>query len=140
MYNVAIIGASEKDLNWLRDKIFCYGKEKNIDFCVTRYKSGKDFLTAYDYSVDMIFLDVKLPDLNGMEVAQKLRFVDYRVPVVLMDDSDEYVIEGYSVNATDFIIFPADKECLKGTMSRLVRKADEVNRSMPNRLRKILIY
>ena len=86
MYNVAIIGASEKDLNWLRDKIFCYGKEKNIDFCVTRYKSGKDFLTAYDYSVDMIFLDVKLPDLNGMEVAQKLRFVDYRVPVVLMDD------------------------------------------------------
>ena len=50
------------------------------------------------------------------------------------------MIEGYSVNATDFIIFPADKECFKGAMSRLVSKADEVNRSMPNRLRKILIY
>lgn len=52
---------------------------------------------------DVIFLDIQMPLINGMEFA---RFVDERTRIIFTTAFKEYALEGYSVNALDYLLKP----------------------------------
>ena len=54
-------------------------------------------------SVDLIFLDIQMPDLNGLEFS---RMVSERTRIVFVTAFEQYALEGYRVNALDYLLKP----------------------------------
>ena len=75
---------------------------------------------------DVVLLDIRLPDMSGLDVFQELRRMDARVPVILMTAyaKAETAIEAISRGAFDYLLKPLELDTLK----RLVEKAVESSR------------
>ncbi|MCH5351449.1 MAG: response regulator transcription factor [Clostridiales bacterium] len=73
---------------------------------VVSYQSGEEFLHAYDKAFDLVFLDIELPDKDGMTVAREIREIDKSVLIIFVTNLAQYAINGYDVSAFDFIIKP----------------------------------
>lgn len=90
----------------LRQYLKRYGEEEKCDFSVVSYQSGEKFLKEYDFNTDIILMDIELPKANGMETVRKLRKKDSKVVVIFVTNLAQYAVEGYSVDAFDFIVKP----------------------------------
>lgn len=54
--------------------------------------------------IDLAFLDIQMPDLNGLELA---RLLPERTAVVFVTAYEQYAVEGFKVDATDYLLKPA---------------------------------
>ncbi len=65
---------------------------------------------------DIIFLDIIMPLLNGMDTAREIRDRDKAVKIIFLTSSPEFALESYSVKATDYIVKPVQYQRLKEVM------------------------
>ena len=56
-----------------------------------------------DEEVDLLFLDIQMPELNGLEFS---KMVDSRTRIVFTTAFGQYAIDGYRVNALDYLLKP----------------------------------
>lgn len=106
MVRVAIVDDEEICRNQEKELIERYGRECGEKFEVTLFENGIDFITDYLAVFDIVFLDIEMPLLNGMDTARKLRALDDKVCIVFITHMAKYAIEGYAVNAIDFVVKP----------------------------------
>lgn len=83
-----------------------YGEERHVDFDMVRYKNTSLFLSNYNNSADLIFMDIMLPDGDGMSAIAKIRERDAEVTVIFVTNMSQYAVKGYEVRALDFIVKP----------------------------------
>ncbi len=77
-------------------------------------------------SPDIVFMDVQMPGLNGLEVVRELVAAGDRLPhVVFATAYDQYAVEAFEVNAADYLLKPVEKKRL----GRSIERAREVLRS-----------
>ena len=83
--------------------------------------SGADALRALDGApVDVLFCDIKMPGLNGIELARVLaRFTD-RPQVVFVTAYDAHAVEAFEVRATDYVMKPVRAARLSEAVRRVV--------------------
>ncbi len=82
-----------------------YGSENGERFAVTRYRDAASFFAAYK-SADIVFMDIDMPGLNGMDAAKLLREKDNDVIIIFVTNMMQMAIKGYEVRAFDFIVKP----------------------------------
>jgi DNA-binding LytR/AlgR family response regulator len=70
---------------------------------------------------DFMFLDIQMPELNGVEVARR---VGTRAHVVFVTAYDQYAIQAFETGAIDYILKPATDERLAMTIERLKAKLE----------------
>lgn len=75
-----------------------------------------------ELSPDVVFLDIQMPGLSGLEVAAQLE-PGTAPRVVFVTAFDEHAIKAFELNATDYLLKPYDKDRLRKTLERL-RGAD----------------
>jgi len=76
---------------------------------------GKDALEIFNhYKPDWVFLDINMPDINGLQLLKKMREIDADVKAIIItgknDDSTEN--EAQAIGASDYLIKPIDLEGL----------------------------
>lgn len=107
MINIAICDDETEIIKQIAGIICCYMKEKNYQYHIDEYTSGKDILKKQEKlsDYDLIFLDVEMPEINGLEVAVKIR-EKYAPKVALAYISAyiNYAIESYKVKAFRYIL------------------------------------
>jgi two-component system, OmpR family, response regulator len=84
-----------------------------VDFEVRVAETGNGALVAIEeFDPDLVVLDVMLPDLDGFEVARRLRSTGRRVPVLFLTARDalEDRISGLSAGADDYVTKPFSLE------------------------------
>ena len=106
MIKVAIVEDDIKQSRLLAGFIERYGKEHKLDFSITDFDKANDFYKAADKDFDIVFLDIELPDGNGMEIAEKLRENDKKAIIIFVTNLAQYAVKGYKVRAFDFIVKP----------------------------------
>ena len=106
MIRIAIVDDDEKCRVQEQEFIERYGRGCDEKFEVTLFKSGMDFITGYVAVFDVVFLDIEMPLLDGMATARKLRKLDDKICIVFITHMAKYAIEGYAVNAIDFVVKP----------------------------------
>lgn len=74
--------------------------------------SGESFLFAWedDRAFDLLILDIEMGQLNGMELAAKIRCQDEDIPILFVTGYDRYMAQGYEVSALHYLIKPLHKE------------------------------
>lgn len=122
MYRIAIVEDQLVDVQRFRTALERYAEEKQIGLPCKHYKSAEIFLEQYEHQFDIIFMDIRLPGMNGMEAARKLREIDRTVLLVFLTSLAQYAVEGYEVEAIDYIIKPITYSALRLKMPRLLRR------------------
>lgn len=105
MISVAVVEDQEKDRNEMSKALSEYQHLHNVVFEVKYFKDGLDFLGDKNF-FDMVFLDIELPYMNGIKVAKKYRENNKNSILIFVTNMGKLAIQGYEVDATDFIVKP----------------------------------
>ncbi|HEY8391094.1 MAG TPA: LytTR family DNA-binding domain-containing protein [Clostridia bacterium] len=105
-YRIAIIEDSKDDSNLLRQYLKKYESEKGYIFEINVFNNALSFLADFKNDFDLIFMDIDLPDGNGMDVIHKIREKDKDVLVIFTTNMSQYALKGYEVKAFDFMVKP----------------------------------
>ncbi|HSQ87259.1 LytTR family DNA-binding domain-containing protein [Romboutsia sp.] len=81
-------------------------KLEKVSFKLYEFKSGEELLEKYTRSLDILFLDIHMEKLTGMDTARKIREFDKRVEILFTTSISDYVHEGYEVRAYRYLIKP----------------------------------
>lgn len=118
MYKAAVVDAGELDRDRMRCLIDRYCAEHPIHVAVECFSCGADFLSAYEQQpFQLAFLEINLPDKNGMDVARELRRIGGYCQIVFVSASAEYAVESYRVRAHDYMLKPYSEETFLSVMS-----------------------
>lgn len=108
---IAICDDSEEDSRILSAALYAY----NDAFKIFYYKDGQSLLDDCDEKetiFDIIFLDIYMSGLNGIETAKKIRSDLRDVKIIFISSSNDYYSEAYDVFAFNYIIKPLNREKL----------------------------
>lgn len=91
------------------------------------FNSGEALFKNYPQNIDIFLLDIQMDELNGMEVAKRIRQIDKKeVEIIFTTSLIEYIQEGYEVRAYRYLLKPIKLENLKKHINSCV---EEVNRN-----------
>ena len=127
MIKIAIVEDEAAVRDQLTDYVRRYTRQYGTEFEVTCFTDGDEILENYRPAFDIIFLDVEMKRLNGMETAQRIRELDDDVLLIFITNMAQYAIRGYSVGALDYVLKPvpyfAFSQQLLKAVSRLEKRA-----------------
>lgn len=90
-------------------------------YTLQRYSRALELLDHYERDFDLLFLDIRLPDMTGMEAAHRIRESDRNVMIIFVTSLTQYAVEGYSVQAFDYIVKPIGHESFAAKLERALR-------------------
>ncbi len=76
---------------------------------ITCYKSGEELLFEKDLP-DILFLDICMPGINGMETAKRLRARDKNIIIIFITAVEDYVFQAFDVGAFHYLVKPFTEE------------------------------
>lgn len=120
MYQIAVVEDSSQESTSLISLLVKYEKENDLNFKIDFFQNGFLFLDAFEPNYDLIFMDIAMPGINGMDVSKKIREVDEQVLLVFVTSLTQYALQGYKVGAIDYLVKPVTYDHLKRTLSRVL--------------------
>lgn len=115
---IAVIDDSKVDREVLSKMIQRYFEEKKCVVKIVEFSCGEQFLENQDRKAyDLIFLDIMMNGKNGMELAHELRDCGYQGKLVFTTTSKEYAVEGYQVQAFNYLVKPIHYEQIADTLA-----------------------
>ena len=127
MIHVAIVDDEEEQIETTRGLLLRYEKEHDTAIRITTFNNAVTFLDPYKGDYDIVILDVKMPYLNGIDAARKLREMDEQVILFFLTTMEQYALRGYEVAAMDYLIKPINYFDFALRFSRAVKKLDKEN-------------
>lgn len=122
MIRIAVVEDEEVAMNDLLRLLRQYEQEKNVRLAIDTFSSGIDFISDYNARYDIVFMDIKLPLMDGMQCAVSLRRLDENVALVFVTSMGQYAIKGYEVSAIGYMIKPVSYFPLAVLMDKILNK------------------
>ena len=69
---------------------------------------------------DVVFLDIDMPGLSGMQLAEVLNDLDKKPAIIFVTAHSEYAVQAFEVAATDYLVKPVESDRLRQAIERLV--------------------
>lgn len=106
MIRVAIVEDEKDCMEVLKDYLRKYSAKTGTKFSIDWFANGVNFIGNYEPVYDVIYMDILMPHLDGMEAAKKLRQYDGKAALIFVTNMAQYAVKGYEVDALDFIVKP----------------------------------
>lgn len=123
-----------EDEKWVADELKNmferYASANDMIIESEHFSAGIAFLENYRFCYDIVFMDINLGDMNGMNVAKRLRECGGNVLVIFVTNMAQFALKGYEVNAFDFIVKPVIFNHLCQVLDR-AKKLIEFNGNVP---------
>lgn len=120
-------------------KNFCLTVEgmERIDYLGTFEKSQDALEWVKKNEVDVAFLDIEMPNINGIELARKLKEINQNIRIIFVTAYEQYALDAFGVNAIGYLLKPytsedIEKELTKAYYVRDIPKAEIQIKTMPN--------
>ena len=104
MFKIAIVEDNRAAMEKLQGYLERYAQENNEKFDIASFGDALAFLDSYRRIYDMVFMDIELPFINGMEAAQRLREIDKQVVLLFVTNMAQFAVKGYEVDALDYLV------------------------------------
>ena len=122
MPRIAVVDDQPDMRQQLCSMIDQYSRENNCMLEVTAFSDGAQIITNYCKGFDIIFLDIEMPELGGMDAAERIRTVDPDVVLVFVTNMAQYAIRGYEVDALDFVLKPVNYYQFSTKLARALQR------------------
>ena len=122
MAKIAVVEDNDAMRAQLCGFIAQYAQESGHQLDVTAFSDGAQLVEPYRPGFDIIFLDIEMPELGGMDAAERIRTVDPDVVLVFVTNMAQYAIKGYEVDALDYVLKPVNYYQFCTKLSRAVQR------------------
>ncbi|BFT69535.1 response regulator [Paenibacillus sp. P36] len=119
MLRAILIDDEQPALDLLEKLLITIG---NIEIVGTFTKPGEAISMLLQERMDVVFLDIEMPGLNGIEAAEHIMAIDPGIDVVFVTAYHHYAVEAFELNAIDYVLKPTTVERLRKTIARTMSK------------------
>lgn len=117
MLKIAVCDDNGEFLSKAMELIEKWAEHRDIPVELYSFGNGDDLIAkASSERMDIVFLDIVMPLLNGMDTARELRQSDTSVMIVFLTSSPEFALESYEVKAQGYLLKPVSYEKMKQTL------------------------
>lgn len=102
-----------------------------MHFETSVFSSADELLNNRPGENDILILDIDMPGMNGMDAARAIRSTDQRVVILFITNMAQYAINGYEVDAVDYVIKPIGYYDFVMKLKKALRR---MNRLQPEQL------
>lgn len=131
MMKIAICDDSQIFLGCAEKLVQKWSDERRIPVKIYSFHNGDDLIAANTAErLDIIFLDIIMPLLNGMDTARELRQHDRSVKIIFLTSSPEFALESYEVKAQGYVLKPIAYNKLKEILDECIQTLAEEPKNM----------
>ena len=121
---IAIVDDEPAMREQLANYIDQFAAEKRLALETCLFPSGDALLKSQDRDFDIIVFDIDMPGTNGLDAARRIRESDENVVILFVTNIAQYAINGYEVDAVDYIIKPIGYYDFAMKFQKAVRRAE----------------
>ncbi|MFJ8528084.1 response regulator [Bacillus sp. NPDC094106] len=94
----------------------------NIFHDVVCFDNSKALISyTKNHSIDVAFLDIEMPEINGITLARELQSKYKDIKIIFITGHDNYAVEAFEIYALDYIMKPITRKRLSNTINRLMQ-------------------
>ena len=120
MIRIAVCDDESEVIEKINDSVTRFLTDNKHSFTIEKYYSGESLVESKK-KYDLIFLDIEMKELNGIETAQVIRSKDLDVKIVYITSYTDYWRRAYKVHAFDFISKPFSDEDIHNVLKDFLR-------------------
>ncbi|MBQ6756918.1 MAG: response regulator transcription factor [Oscillospiraceae bacterium] len=126
---IAIVEDDRAASDTVKSYIERYGRENSLQFKITQYPDAVSLLDRYSAEHDIIFMDIQMPYMNGMDAAHRLRSLDGRVILIFTTSLMQYAVEGYEVDALAYLVKPVNYYEFAMKLTKAVKRVPFISKA-----------
>ena len=123
-YRIAICDDEQNQIEYITSIVTSWSNHKGHSCEIRTFASAEAFLFEYeeDKAYDILLLDVEMKNMNGIELAKRIRKDNNRAEIIFITSHFEFVGEGYEVDALHYLIKPISLEKLTQVLTKATEK------------------
>ena len=122
MLTIAVVEDEEKYKKEL-DAFLCrFSEETGSQLKVAHFSDGDEIAQEYAGGMDIILMDIQMRFMDGMTAARRIRERDGAVVIIFITNRVDYAVQGYQVDALDYILKPLNYFALKEALLRAIKR------------------
>ena len=122
MVRVAVVEDDAAARRQLKEYLLRYEREQEEPIRITEFSSGLEITEAYTACYDLILMDIQMNYMDGMQTAQWIRERDQTVIIIFITNLAQFAIEGYKVDALDYLLKPVQYFAFAQVMQKAVSR------------------
>ncbi len=96
-------------------------ERRGVEYEIYEFSHGEGllhWLEKHRYEIELVFLDIEMQGINGMDAAKAIREADGNIMLAFVTAYDDFVFDGYSVGALGYVMKPPEPKEIEGILSR----------------------
>lgn len=128
MIHIAVCDDEKYMSDTIRTMAHDFFRRKNMETVIWQFSNGKELLES-DKTIDILFLDIQMNEMNGMETARILRSRKFKGFLIFITVLKEMVFDSFEVQAYDYLVKPIEKKQFEKTMERLFSSMQDASQA-----------
>ena len=128
MITIAIVEDDNEYRQQYREYLGKMEEQLGESFQIREFTDGDGIIESYKADFDIILMDIEMSFVNGMEAAEEIRKLDHEVVIIFITNMPQYVMDGYKVQAFDYILKPITYFAFSKTIMQAMERMAARNR------------
>lgn len=129
MIRIGVCDDNEICLELTKTLLENWANEANVEVEISLFENGEGFIENCNKAkFDVVFLDIIMPEMDGMEVAHIIRSTDKDMKIVFLTSSANYAVESYDVKAAGYCLKPVSYDRIKNIMDSFIEENKNENK------------
>lgn len=131
-YHIAICDDSRTDTEYTQELLKRWAEQRQTEIRSKTFVSAESFLFEYeeDKTWDILLLDIEMGQMDGVEMARRVRRENGTVQIIFITGYSDYIAEGYDVEALHYLMKPVREERLFEVLDRAAKKLKQEERCL----------
>ena len=121
---VAVIDDEREERERMQSFLERFAEEFSRKIEVSQFTCGDELLREYSYDFDILIFDIDMPGTSGLDTAREIRKKDENVVILFVTNMAQFAVEGYAVDAMDFMVKPISYDNLRLKLDRALKKLE----------------
>lgn len=120
------IAAVDDEIHVLERFVRMVAKFEDVELCGLFETGGKLLSYMKEYPLDVVFLDIEMPEVNGLALSAQILDLNEHIEIVFVTAFNQYAVEAFEIQAVDYILKPLTEERLGKTINRLLKSKKRI--------------
>ncbi len=125
MLHIAIIEDEQIHTDLLAEYLHTWGRKHGQEVFIREFPNAESFLFVWAETkdFDVLFVDIQMEGMNGMEMARSIRKKNEDIAIVFTTGITDYMEDGYEVEALHYLLKPISMEKIGQCMDKVLRRS-----------------